>query len=209
MTNIDFNRREFFKVVSAAGTGLVLSFYLPSQAMDLFAEERPEPIAPNMWLKIEPSGTVTITVAKSEMGQGSHTYFPMIVAEELEADWKSIKVEQAPAHPDKYGSQSTGGSQGVRSSWDKLRKAGATAREMLIAAAAQKWNAPQSACFAREGKVFHRIRPGNKFVIHAHEETAQKTGQVTLGPLHLPVHTHGKRDQIVHISMHEQNVLDA
>lgn len=160
MTITSLSRREFFKISATAGAGLVLSFYLPSKAIDLFAEPLAESFAPNVWLRIEPSGTVTITVAKSEMGQGPLTYFPMIVAEELEADWKSIKVEQAPAHPDKYGSQSTGGSQGVRSSWDKLRKAGATAREMLISAAAKKWNVHRSTCYALQGKICHR--PTNK-----------------------------------------------
>jgi len=160
MTTTSLNRREFFKISSTAGAGLVLSFYLPPKATNLFAEMPAESFFPNVWLKISPSGTVTITVAKSEMGQGPHTYFPMIVAEELEADWQSINVEQALAHPDKYGSQNTGGSQGVRTSWDKLRKAGASAREMLISAAAQKWNVPGSSCYARQGKVFHR--PTNK-----------------------------------------------
>jgi isoquinoline 1-oxidoreductase subunit beta len=156
MTITAINRREFFQIASAAGAGLALSFYLPPKTGNLFAEGPAESFAPNVWLRIEPSGMVTITVAKSEMGQGPLTYFPMIIAEELEADWKSIKVEQAPAHPDKYGSQTTGGSQGVRTSWDKLRKAGATAREMLISAAAQQWNVNRSACFAEGGKVFHK-----------------------------------------------------
>ena len=148
--------------------------------MDLFAEPPAESFAPNVWLKIEPSGAVTITVAKSEMGQGPLTYFPMIVAEELEADWKSIKVEQALAHPDKYGSQNTGGSQGVRSSWDKLRKAGATAREMLITAAAQKWNVERSTCYARQGKIFHR--PTNKYYTFGNLATAAAKQPVPENP---------------------------
>ena len=170
MIDSSLNRREFFKISTSVGTGLALSFYLPSKTMDLFAEPPAESFVPNVWLKIEPSGAVTITVAKSEMGQGPLTYFPMIVAEELEADWKSIKVEQALAHPDKYGSQNTGGSQGVRSSWDKLRKAGATAREMLISAAAQKWNVERSSCYARQGKIFHR--PTNKYYTFGELSTA-------------------------------------
>ncbi|HAV23382.1 MAG TPA: hypothetical protein DCX46_07790 [Bacteroidetes bacterium] len=156
MTTTSVSRRDFMKSASAAGAGLVLSFYLPSKETVLLAEPLAESFSPNVWLKIDPSGVVTITVAKSEMGQGARTYFPMIVAEELEADWGSIRVEQAPAHPDKYGSQSTGGSTGVRTSWDKLRKAGATAREMLISAAAQTWSVDRSTCYAEKGKVIHK-----------------------------------------------------
>ena len=156
MTRAGVNRRDFIKIVSGTGAGLVLGFYLPPKARELFAEPLPSSFAPNVWLRIDPRGTVTITVAKSEMGQGAHTYFPLIVAEELEADLQAIKVEQAPTHPDRYGSQSTGGSTGVRTSWDKLRLAGATAREMLISAAAQKWQVDRSACYAEKGKVRHR-----------------------------------------------------
>jgi isoquinoline 1-oxidoreductase beta subunit len=150
------NRRNFLKIAGGAGAGLVLGFYLPSKSHELLGESPNESFAPNVWLSIDPSGTVTITVAKSEMGQGPHTYFPMIVAEELEADLKSIKVEQADAHPDKYGSQGTGGSTGVRTSWENLRKAGAAAREMLISAAAAKWNIDRSFCYAEHGKVIHK-----------------------------------------------------
>ncbi len=156
MKRTGINRRDFVKIVSTAGAGLVLGFYLPPQSKGLFAEPQPASFVPNVWLRIDPSGTVTITVAKSEMGQGPHTYFPMIVAEELEADWQAIKVEQAPTHPDRYGSQSTGGSTGVRTSWEKLRLAGATAREMLISAAAAKWGVNRTTCYAEKGKIFHK-----------------------------------------------------
>jgi len=156
MTTTTVNRRDFMKIASSAGAGLVLSFYLPSAESELFAEPLAESFSPNVWLKIDPSGIVTVTVAKSEMGQGSRTYFPMILAEELEADWSTIRVEQAPAHADKYGSQSTGGSTGVRTSWEKLSKAGATVREMLISAAAQKWNVDRATCYAEKGTIIHR-----------------------------------------------------
>ncbi len=149
-------RRDFIKVVSTGGTGLVLAFYLPSaRDLDALSLEPAEEFVPNAWLKIDPQGNVTITVARSEMGQGVRTSLPMIVAEELEADWTKVRIEQAPAHPDKYGSQATGGSTSVRRSWDMLRKAGATAREMLIAAAAQQWSVERASCSARNGMVFH------------------------------------------------------
>lgn len=154
MTSV--NRRDFMKIAGTAGAGLVLGFYLPSKEHALASGSSADSFSPNVWLRIDPSGTVMITVAKSELGQGPRTYFPMIVAEELEADWNSITVEQADAHPEKFGSQSTGGSTGVRTSWDKLRKAGATAREMLISAAASKWNVDRSTCYAEKGTVVHK-----------------------------------------------------
>lgn len=159
MTN-SINRRNFLKVAGGAGAGLVLSFYLPPKSREVLGDTANDSFAPNVWIKIDPTGTVTITVAKSEMGQGARTYFPIMVAEELEADWNSINVVQADAHPDKYGSQGTGGSAGVRTSWDKLRKAGATAREMLISAAATRWNVDRSTCVAEHGAVVHK--PSNR-----------------------------------------------
>ena len=83
---------------------------------------------PNVWVSIHLDNTITIMAAKSEMGQDIRTSLPMIVAEELEADWSQVKVAQADAHPDKYGSQGTGGSGSIRRSFTRLRKAGATAR---------------------------------------------------------------------------------
>jgi len=153
---ISVNRRDFMKIAGGAGAGLVLAFYLPSKAREFLSKPTDEGFAPNVWLSIDLGGRVTITVAKSEMGQGPRTYFPMIVAEELEADWKLIRTQQADADPTKYGNQHTGGSTGVRTSWDKLRKAGATAREMLISAAAARWNVDRSTCYAEQGTVIHR-----------------------------------------------------
>jgi CO/xanthine dehydrogenase Mo-binding subunit len=133
----------------AAGAGLVIGFYLPhgnSSGKDTFA--------PNAYLKITPDGRITIVVARSEMGQGVRTSLPMILAEELEADWKQITIEQAGASM-LYGDQSTGGSASVRTTWDPMRKAGASAREMLIAAAALEWGVPRSGCKAQRSAVVH------------------------------------------------------
>jgi CO/xanthine dehydrogenase Mo-binding subunit len=150
------NRRDFIKVSSTAGAGLALAFYLPTRENELFpAESAGGEFSPNAFLRLDPSGTVTITVAKSEMGQGVRTSLPMIIAEEMDADWPRVKIEQADAHPTKYGSQSTGGSFSVRGSWQMLRQAGATAREMLITAAAQKWNVGRSTCRTEKGFVVH------------------------------------------------------
>jgi isoquinoline 1-oxidoreductase beta subunit len=146
---LTLNRRDFIKISSVAGAGLVLAFYLPSK--DEVLEEGA--FVPNAWLKIDTDGTVTVTVARSEMGQGVWTSMSMIVAEELDADWSKIRVVQADAHPSKYGSMSTGGSFSVRGSWQKLRMAGATAREMLLTAAAQKWGVDKSTCRAEQGTI--------------------------------------------------------
>src|ERR1700680_3173204 len=101
-----------------------------------------------------PDGKITIVVARSEMGQGVRTSLPMILAEELEADWKQITIKQAGAST-LYGDQTTGGSASVRTTWDPMRKAGAAAREMLISAAALTWNVPRSSCSAQSGSVVH------------------------------------------------------
>ncbi len=110
--------------------------------------------APNAYLKITPDGKVTIVVARSEMGQGVRTALPMILAEELEADWKQITIEQAGAST-LFGDQSTGGSASVRTTWDPMRKAGAAAREMLISAAALELGVQRSSCKAENGAVIH------------------------------------------------------
>ncbi|MEK6756053.1 MAG: xanthine dehydrogenase family protein molybdopterin-binding subunit [Bacteroidota bacterium] len=155
-TSTTYSRRDFVKITTVAGAGLVLGFYLPAKS-ELLESTTAEgtTFAPNAWLKIDTDGIVTVTVARSEMGQGVHTSMPMIVAEELEADWKKIRIEQANAHPTKYGSMTTGGSFSVRGSWQTLRTAGATARELLIAAAAQTWSVDKSACRAENGMVVH------------------------------------------------------
>jgi isoquinoline 1-oxidoreductase beta subunit len=143
------SRREFIAAGVAAGAGLVIGFYWPhgsSPSRGTFA--------PNAYLKITPDGKITVAVARSEMGQGVRTSLPMILAEELEADWKQINIEQIGAST-LYGDQTTGGSASVRTLWDPMRKAGAAAREMLISAAALEWGVARSGCKAESGAVVH------------------------------------------------------
>jgi len=142
------SRREFVAAGIAAGTGLVIGFYLPHRGGSK------EVFSPNAYLRITPDNKVTIVVARSEMGQGVRTALPMILAEELEADWKQIEIEQAGAST-LFGDQTTGGSASIRTTWDPMRKAGAAAREMLISAAALAWNVPRSACTAESGRIKH------------------------------------------------------
>jgi isoquinoline 1-oxidoreductase subunit beta len=142
-------RREFVAAGVAAGAGLVVGFYLPHAG-----RRGKEVFSPNAYLRITTDDKVTIVCARSEMGQGVRTALPMILAEELEADWKQIEIEQAGAST-LYGDQSTGGSASVKTTWDPMRKAGAAAREMLISAAALTWGVPRSSCVAENGAVLH------------------------------------------------------
>ncbi len=155
MSHASLNRREFLKTGGAAGATLVIGLYLPAfEREPPHAAAAPQPFRPNAWIEIGPDGSVTIWTGRSEMGQGVRTAMPMIVAEELEADWTRVRVAQADADP-AYGDQFTVGSRSVRTGFEPLRKAGAAAREMLIAAAALTWNVPRDACRARNSTVEH------------------------------------------------------
>ncbi|MBI4466831.1 MAG: xanthine dehydrogenase family protein molybdopterin-binding subunit [Acidobacteria bacterium] len=154
-TDVNVSRREFLKTGAAGGAALVIGFYLP---WDAAAQQAPPPASNpfNAWVRVAPDGTVTLVVAKSEMGQGVRTSLPMILADELEVDWASVRIEQARTDPTIYRSLGTGGSSSVRESYLPLRQAGAAAREMLITAAAQAWSVPRQECFAAHGAVVHR-----------------------------------------------------
>jgi isoquinoline 1-oxidoreductase beta subunit len=144
------SRRAFLKTSTAAGTGLMIGLYLPSCSK----ARAKNGLAPNAYVTITPEGKITIMVARSEMGQGVRTSLPMILAEELEADWSQIGIEQAGAST-LFGDQGTGGSASVRTCWDPMRKAGAQAREMLISAAASQWNVQRDSCKAENSSVVH------------------------------------------------------
>jgi len=144
------SRREFIAAGVAAGAGLVIGFYLPHGPNT----GRGEVFSPNAYLKITPEDKVIVVVPRSEMGQGVRTSLPMILAEELEADWKKIEIEQAGAST-LFGDQTTGGSASVRTTWDPMRKAGAAAREMLISAAVLQWGVARASCKAENGAVLH------------------------------------------------------
>ena len=157
---VNAGRREFLKAGTAVAGGLLIGFYLPGAERLARAEGAPAGgFKPNAWLRIGNDDSVTILVDKSEMGQGVMTALPMLIAEELEADWRKIRVENAPADKaytnPQLGMQATGGSTSVRSSWERLRKAGATAREMLVTAAAQDWGVKEETCRAESGAVLH------------------------------------------------------
>src|SRR5271165_1007648 len=152
------NRRSLLASVAAVGGSLALGFEIPLGARPSQASRAGAEIT--AWIVIAPDDSITIRVAKSEMGQGVLTALPMLVAEELECDWSKVRAEYAAPQENlrrrrAWGDMSTGGSRSVRSSQQALRSAGATAREMLIGAAAARWNVPSSECRAHESIITH------------------------------------------------------
>ena len=151
------DRRAFLKSVVAAGGALTLGFDIPFGAQARAEHAPPEITA---WIVIAPDDRVTIRIARSEMGQGITTALPMLVAEELGCDWDKVRAELVAPEENlrrnrAWGDMSTGGSRSVRTSQDYLRRAGATAREMLIAAAAARWSVTANECAAQNGVVTH------------------------------------------------------
>ncbi|MGZ7032629.1 MAG: molybdopterin cofactor-binding domain-containing protein, partial [Thermoanaerobaculia bacterium] len=151
MNVIKVNRRQFVKIAGAASAGLAIAFQLPRSVRGAEAAGAAE-LGP--FVHVATDGTITVYVSKSEMGQGVRTTLPMIVAEEMDADWTKVRIAQADLDT-KYGRQGTGGSSSVRTMWMPLRKAGATARAMLVAAAAAKWNVPASEITVSNGVISH------------------------------------------------------
>src|ERR671925_32876 len=163
----EISRRQFLISTAAVGGALVLGFHVPSRTAQA-ANIAPQPWTPpveggqevNAWLIIGSDDTVTIRVAQSEMGQGVFTSMPMLVAEELECDWKKVRAEYASANRSLrenrvYQRMGTGGSRAVRGSREYLQQAGASARARLIAAASQQWGVPAGECRAENGMVLH------------------------------------------------------
>ncbi|SMG44935.1 xanthine dehydrogenase family protein molybdopterin-binding subunit [Arenibacter troitsensis] len=159
--NTHIGRRAFIRNTSLASGGLVLGFSFlnsckPEQAKETAGMEMPkEWFEMNSYLKIGDNGIVTIYTPNPEFGQNIRTSMPMLVAEELDVDWKNVLVEQAPYHSEKYGFQFTGGSRGISARWQPLRMAGATARHMLKEAAAQTWQVPVEEIIAEAGVLQH------------------------------------------------------
>lgn len=170
------DRRSFLKTSGAGGAALLIGFHLPARASDPAQAQEKPPINPlTAWVRITPDNRVTLIMAKSEMGQGIMTALPMILAEELCLDWKQVTIEQAPTNPKIYD-HGTGGSGSVSDSWLPLRQAGAAAREMLIAAAAKKWEVGMDTCRAQNG-----------YVVHGHPERSYKYGELVAHAALLPI----------------------
>ena len=157
--DIDLTRRTLLKAGAMAGGGLMIGFVLPGCARLGEKDGATARFIPNAWIRITPDNIVTLVMHKQEMGQGVHTSMPMLLAEELEVDLQNIHTEDAPPGKEYVDPllefQATGGSTSVRSSWMPLREAGAAARMMLTAAAADTWKVPLAECKAQNGSVIH------------------------------------------------------
>jgi len=163
MNGIPQTRRQFIRNTSLAGGALVIGFYLPAVGRRAMAAER---TAVNAWLTVNSDNTFKIMVGSSEMGQGVFTSIPMLLAEELEVDWKDVRAEMAPVDPaynnPAFNTQATGGSTTSRAFYEVLRQVGANTRELLIAAAAQDMGVKAAACKAAGGTVIHSASGGQR-----------------------------------------------
>ncbi|MGB6897085.1 MAG: xanthine dehydrogenase family protein molybdopterin-binding subunit [Candidatus Acidiferrum sp.] len=171
------NRRAFLKTSAAGGAALLIGFHLPAHASsDPAQQQEKPPVNPlNAWVRITHDNRVTLILAKSEMGQGIMTALPMILAEEICLNWQNVHIEQAPTDPKIYD-LGTGGSGSIAGSWLPLRQAGAAAREMLIAAAAKKWEVGADTCKAENG-----------YVVHGHPERSYTYGELAADAARLPI----------------------
>src|ERR1700690_2382002 len=175
-------RREFLKFSVAASGGLLVGFYFPGTGSQASAQESAGSFMANAFVRIGTDERVTVIVNHSEMGQGVYTSLPMLLAEELDADWSKVGFESAPVDPKynhpAFGMQVTGGSSSVWSGLEQFRQAGAAARAMLVAAAAQRWGTDIASCRTESGAVFDT---SNRKLTH---------GQLVADPAKLPPPEH-------------------
>ena len=160
--DVNLARRQFLSASAAVGGGLLVGFTMgPSiGAADAAQSAASQPFTPNAFIRIGSDGQVVMTMPYVEMGQGTYTSIPMLIAEELEVDLKQVRLEHAPPNEKLYanpllGVQATGNSNAIRGAWQPLRQAGATARTMLVSAAAKRWNVDPASCRAEKGEVIH------------------------------------------------------
>ncbi len=155
------SRRQFLSAGASLGGGLLIGFTIgPAISAADAQSANSASFAPDAFIRIDPSGQVTLIMSYVEMGQGTYTSIPMLIAEELEIDLKSVRLEHAPPSDKLYanplfGFQATGGSTAIRAAWEPMRRAGATARTMLVQAAAQRWRVDPASCRAEKGEVIH------------------------------------------------------
>ena len=150
------SRRSFLRVTALAGGGLMVVAHLDPMA-ELLAQAppgfTPPTFLPTAFIKIHPDSTVTIVSKNPEIGQGIKNELPMVIADELDVDWKSVTLEQADLDPTKYGGQVAGGSTATPTNWNPCRQVGAVVRQMLVTAAAEQWGVPASECTTASGRV--------------------------------------------------------
>ena len=148
------NRRLFLQLTTLAGGGLALDLYRSPLAAAQGPETPPE-LTPQAFIHIAPDGVVTIMARASESGQGMRNMLPMLIAEELDVDWKNVRVQQAELNEKIYGPQFSGGSANTPMGWEPMRRVGAAGRQLLITAAAQTWGVPEAECTTQSGRVLH------------------------------------------------------
>src|SRR5580700_5966811 len=186
-STIYLSRRALLQAATAVGGGLVLSVSFPFGGGDAAADA--EGFAPNAFVQIGSDGQIVLTMPYVEMGQGTYTSIPMLIAEELEVDLKQVRLEHAPPNEKLYanpllGVQATGNSNAMRGAWKPLREAGAAARFMLVGAAAKRWGVDANSCRAQDGEVIH-VPSGRRLTygaLAADAATMPVPGNVTLKP---------------------------